>query len=386
MTMDTRTPQNTPTVHVSADSNGNPSFGYAPAQGQWVPPPFPQPPFQPPFQPPIMDPQKQANQLRRREYNQMGYALFLQFGLSLVLTFAFVFTVTFWQIFSEIFRTGTINFTPDLSNPYAMYPPWLIPVATLVAMLAANLIPVLLFSNRLSLSITDMLRPKTTTIWVVLGGAAVCLSLNYGASFIMQLFNDLLSQVNVELTTPDIALTYDGLGNAAMLIYAVIIAPITEELLFRGLILRTFQRTGRTFAIVASSMLFALIHGNFIQSIPTFFIGLVLGYVTMRCGSVLPAILIHLVNNGYVMLLDELGNFLGDAVSYVEIGVLVIAVAAAIVVLWRERKQFALLSQRKAPKGSTGLLFSSWAVLLNVVFYVGISFLFVQILPVTLSF
>jgi len=321
---------------------------------------------------PPVDPKKLYKQHQRKEYNLLGFALFSQAGIS----YALVFAITFCIILPRVWNMILSETIPDLSDPMLFLPLWAVPVTSLVATTLANLIPSLAFSHHLGLDVGDMFRPKATSLWVVLGGAAVCFAVNYSASFFMQFVNWLLSFAGVTMTTPDVSLSYDTAGNAAMLFYVVIGAPLTEELLFRGLLLRTLQRTGRTFAIVASALLFAMLHGNFIQSVPTFFIGLVLGYVAVRCGSILPGILIHMINNGFVMAL----SYIEDAawLPVFEIIFFLCCVAASAAVLWKERKRFPLLSQHKAPKGSWGLFFSSWAILVNLILYFGMSLLFFE--------
>ena len=83
----------------------------------------------------------------------------------------------------------------------------------------------------------------------------------------------------------------------------VVLAPIVEELIFRGVIFSGFQRIYPSFwAIFFSALLFALFHLNPWQLLPTFFLGLLLGYVRLRSGSLLAAIFTHALHNGMVFL------------------------------------------------------------------------------------
>lgn len=389
-----------PAAPSQQPQGGAPVPSYPPAYQPYFyqPAPPPPPPYQPyPYRPvppppayqpvqalpvPPPDPRKEYNRRRRKEYNSMGLALFTQLGLAFVITFLVVFGVVFISIFVEAGsgRFDIYAFSPE--DVYAYLPLWLTPAASLAAYLAANVLPSVLFGNRQGLDVADMFRPKSTSLLVVLGGAAACLTINYAGGFLMQLINLILSGAGLELTTPELALEYDTAGNLLMFAYMVIVAPVTEELLFRGLLLRTFQRTGRTFAIIASSLLFAMVHGNFLQTVPAFLMGLVLGYTAMRCGSILPSILIHLINNGYVVLLQSLEEPLGGYLLWVEYAVLAVCLAGAVFALVRERRCFSALNERKAPKGSWGLFFTSWAVLLNLALYLGLCLTFVAPLAV----
>lgn len=81
------------------------------------------------------------------------------------------------------------------------------------------------------------------------------------------------------------------------LISIVIIGPIAEEILFRGVILKAFRGLGDTFAAVMSGVFFGLYHGNFYQAPYTIMMGIMLGILTIRAGSILPATIIHILNN-----------------------------------------------------------------------------------------
>ena len=88
------------------------------------------------------------------------------------------------------------------------------------------------------------------------------------------------------------------------IIAIVIMAPIVEELLFRGAIegylLRKWKHPAG--AIVFSSLVFGLVHGNWVQAPFAFVIGLALGWMYYRTGSLFPGILMHFVNNSTAVL------------------------------------------------------------------------------------
>jgi sodium transport system permease protein len=79
----------------------------------------------------------------------------------------------------------------------------------------------------------------------------------------------------------------------------VLLAPVCEELAFRGFILTGLrQRFHPGTAILLSSLLFAVSHLNVFQFLPTFILGVLLGLVATRSRSVLPGILVHVLYNG----------------------------------------------------------------------------------------
>jgi len=82
----------------------------------------------------------------------------------------------------------------------------------------------------------------------------------------------------------------------------VIIAPVTEELLFRGIILRgLLSRHRPALALVLTALLFGLLHANPWQFLSAFALGIVFGWFYLRAGSVGLCILAHAIANGLSM-------------------------------------------------------------------------------------
>ena len=79
-----------------------------------------------------------------------------------------------------------------------------------------------------------------------------------------------------------------------------LLAPVTEEIVFRGAVLRTllaWKPERRWLMITLSALLFMLAHMNPAQMIHPFLIGLLLGWMYERTGSILPGIIYHWANN-----------------------------------------------------------------------------------------
>ena len=78
-----------------------------------------------------------------------------------------------------------------------------------------------------------------------------------------------------------------------------LLAPIVEEVVFRGAILRTLLSSmqSKWGAICFTAALFALIHANPAQMPHAFLMGWLMGWLYMRTGSILPAVVFHWANN-----------------------------------------------------------------------------------------
>lgn len=91
-----------------------------------------------------------------------------------------------------------------------------------------------------------------------------------------------------------------------MMLAVILLAPIGEELLFRGLILKYANRCMPAFvSILLQALLFGLYHGNVIQGIYAFALGIVLGLLAHRYNSILPGILLHVVINLSILFIPK---------------------------------------------------------------------------------
>jgi membrane protease YdiL (CAAX protease family) len=101
-----------------------------------------------------------------------------------------------------------------------------------------------------------------------------------------------------------------------------IFAPIFEEWMCRGMVLRgllTKMKPG--WAIVVSALFFAVIHANPWQALNAFLIGLMMGYVYYKTGSLILTMIIHFVNNGTSVILSHLDSMkdYADVNSWMEV-------------------------------------------------------------------
>lgn len=80
------------------------------------------------------------------------------------------------------------------------------------------------------------------------------------------------------------------------------IAPLVEELTYRGLGFSLLELLGRNTALLLSSLAFGLAHGLF-EALPLLFaFGLGLAYLRARTGSVYPCVLLHALFNGFALI------------------------------------------------------------------------------------
>ena len=100
------------------------------------------------------------------------------------------------------------------------------------------------------------------------------------------------------------------------LLYTCVLAPVTEELLFRGAFQGLMRPCGSAAAIFAPALLFGVLHLDLAQGLTAFACGVFLGWLAERSGSILPGMLLHLVNNALAFLTIYLRYYAPAEVSF----------------------------------------------------------------------
>lgn len=159
-----------------------------------------------------------------------------------------------------------------------------------------------------------------------------------------------------------------------MYLYACLLGPVAEEILFRGLVLRSLQPYGKKFAIVVSSLLFGLFHGNLMQAPFAFVVGLVMGYVAMEY-HIGWAVALHLINNlVFADLLPRILAFLPQGADDLILTVfLLVCTLAAVVILilrWRETRDY--WKENPTEKGTYSAFFRAPAMIVFLILTVPI--------------
>lgn len=123
----------------------------------------------------------------------------------------------------------------------------------------------------------------------------------------------------------------DAMGDlpvAFNLVYSCLLAPLCEELCFRGMLLRRLRPWGDGFALCASALLFALVHGNLYQMFYAFVVGLVLGGIFLYTGNLRGCMLLHAGVNFISAALLPLAGLFGET------GNLALSMLVLVSMLW----------------------------------------------------
>ncbi len=157
-------------------------------------------------------------------------------------------------------------------------------------------------NKRTKTDVFNLGKPVSTKLMLsaVPFGFFICLVGNY----VTGIFVDLMGEAGVQLTAPEYPVP-SGFGGR--FIYAIAIAavpPLVEEFAIRGVVMQPLRKYGDIFAIVASSLVFAVLHGNLIQAPFALIAGIGIGYAVCITNSVWTGVLIHAVNNFYSVITE----------------------------------------------------------------------------------
>ncbi len=166
-------------------------------------------------------------------------------------------------------------------------------------------------------------------VWATVIGIGVC----FGHRIFFLLFIGFAEQSLRDVG--EVVLTNGAMFSATVpgILYVALLAPVTEELILRGIIFPVArQKRGNLYAIIISSIFFGLIHMNGIQFISAMFAGVIIGYAIILTDNVYIGIIIHAVNNSFSLFNDNVlndkvwGMYSGGGFIQIAIGIIILIV------------------------------------------------------------
>ena len=137
-------------------------------------------------------------------------------------------------------------------------------------------------------------------ITAVFLGLFVCLAGNY----VTGLFVELMNSVGITLTSPEYDVPSDLAGRIVYAVAISVVPALTEEFAIRGAVMQPLRKYGDWFAIVASAIVFAVLHGNLIQAPFALIAGIGIGYAVCVTESMWTGVIIHFCNNLYAVVTE----------------------------------------------------------------------------------
>ncbi len=234
-------------------------------------------------------------QKERREIKGLSNAA----GLSLIFTLLINYLISFGTALVLMLGFGEKGFN-ILSEPAVSS------VMQIAFTLLGFTLPFLLFYKAWGHRISDLVHfgktKKGMALPLFFFGVAFFAFCNIGASYI----DSLLSAIGLSTDSPELAMPKGFFGFIIMTISTAVMPALLEEFALRGIVLGSLRKYGNGFAVVASAILFGLMHGNLGQIPFTAFVGLYLGFTVVKTNSLRVAIVLHFYNNFLSVVLSYL--------------------------------------------------------------------------------
>lgn len=161
-----------------------------------------------------------------------------------------------------------------------------------------------------------------------------------------------ISGFNIIQYFPDYQVIMNGLGSSPIILQIVavgIVAPVAEEFLMRGVVLNRLLGYVRVLpALLIQAALFGILHMNLLQGLYAGVLGLLLGYVYIKYGSLLMTIVFHITLNTLSVLLPE--SFAAGVNPFLIIAPAVLFTAGTLWLIRRRGDSVMFISDRKLEK------------------------------------
>lgn len=275
-----------------------------------------------------------------KELSKVGGSLWLYIIMQLTLSFLFSFVAMPLIMYSLYYDYSAINACIEMLISFI-----------------SGIILLWFMSNSFKRSIQDLkftFKPKETIDTV-----AMMYFLNYAIGII----GALLSKFGFLDTSPDFSLSGGFLYNLFTFISVVILAPIFEELIFRGMILQVLSKYNKVFAILVTSLLFGLLHLNMTQAVPAFFMSLILCYMCLKTDSLLVTILAHVGNNLLALMSVYSDNFV-----LITVVIMVFVIYGLITIILKSKEVNAFIKEEKTNENWYARFFKQIPNLLYLIF------------------
>jgi len=216
------------------------------------------------------------------------------------LTIKTAFGIVIASLFSAFFA-GAVVLGIGLSNPEEPQKTY-----TFISFIIGQgfmLVPLFWFLRSRKEPIAERLRIRFVSSDVIISS----IYLSFG---IIILSDELDRIIQIFLPAPEYILDLNGLlqpesimGFFLLFIAVVIIAPLGEELLFRGFLQQILEKHWKdvTKAVLVTALFFAMIHMNPYWFVQIYILGILLGFLAWKTKSVLPPLILHGINNAMAM-------------------------------------------------------------------------------------
>ena len=212
---------------------------------------------------------------------------------------------------------------------------------------------------------------KGTFLPFMLFGIGFCSFANIAMNYSSAIFEGF----GINYDVPDTENPSGFFGFLLTFISTAIVPALVEEFACRGIVLGLLKKHGEGFAIITSSIVFGIMHGNFEQIPFAVMVGLILGYIYVKTNSIWVSVAVHGVNNAVSVIFSYFENVMTvNMQNLLYVVYLIISMLAAIfgvLLLVKNKKENYDLKKQKDTitiKQKYTWFFTSWAIILFIIF------------------
>ena len=244
------------------------------------------------------EPAKVEKSAIRRFYNIGGFIMLIQFFASSV----------FAYLLMMLINLMLNNMNPNAANgavSYYMQNSSIMASINLITYLGANVGFTFLALKWAKIKPSFMFKTRDYHFYDAVQHCIAGIFIWYSSAIIAGGIDNIFKKYGFSTDVLDMDMGKTGLGFAVLTMYSCIIAPLTEDLFFRGAIMKIFSKSNQRFGIFMSAFFFGLAHGNLPQFTLAFLIGIFFGHIDMKHNSIVPSIVVHILINTLATVVTE---------------------------------------------------------------------------------
>jgi len=242
------------------------------------------------------------------------YPILLHFMIQIAVSF----TVVFVLVFAFYFKSGIEGLNEYMAsidnnpNKYVMHISFISAVISLpifYSLFRRDIKKTTYYNNKIRYEQV----PQYKFIYIFPLAVCACMGfsslISVAALYLPESFTNSYNQVSDALSTGGIFIR---------ILILVLLVPIVEELVFRGLVYKRLTMiVHENVAVIVSSLLFGVYHGNVLQGLYAFILGCLMAFVYQKYKSIWAPVIFHMTANGWSLYMEELDTNSGfmDSIS-----------------------------------------------------------------------
>lgn len=252
--------------------------------------------------------EKEAKSVVNRDSNSISFSLIAMNIISELVMLFIILAIVVLIFLSNVVSGLSLDFSSiwDVYNNIVKED-LIIYIINGISLISSILIMVFFIAKSMNVTIGETLPKKRTVtrrqlLATIPAGFVVFMVANMIVNYLVRIFPQTYSSnpLSSFFDSLSIPLAQNHINNIIYIFCIAIVPAFAEEYIFRGVILGSLKRKyGESYAIIISALFFGLYHGNFVQIPFAFISGLALGFITVYTNSMIPAIIVHFLNNFY---------------------------------------------------------------------------------------